>query len=170
MSYVGRFHSRDKFVYLDKFSVITTILQERMVFRDLMNFGQSRQILKLAHRRPKFSQVKTWQDQVNKQNRDKLVNHLSCKLRQESDWTEINLLDRQKLSFAAKFGDSKILKGLRINPGSWRWNPLATMLAGLINRSGTNGIWRFWIFNPDATDETKICHDYICSLIFSRQF
>ena len=83
LSYVGRFRSSDKFVYLDKFSVITTILQGRMVCRDSINFGRSRQILKLAHRRRKFSRVKIWQDRLNKQNRDKLVNHLSHTLRQE---------------------------------------------------------------------------------------
>ena len=34
----------------------------------------------------------------------------------------IRLLERQKLSFAAKLGDSKILKRLKVNPGNWRWN------------------------------------------------
>ena len=40
------------------------------------------------------------------------------------------------MSFVAKLRDCKILTQLRINPGNWRWNPLATMLASLMNRSG----------------------------------
>ena len=98
------------------------------------------------HRGQNLSQVKNWWNRINKQNHDKLVNHLLYKLQQACDWTEINSLGRQKLSFAAKLRDSKILKQPRINPGSWRWNPLATMLAVPMNRSGANGIWRLWNF------------------------
>ena len=54
------------------------------------------------------------------------------------------------MSFAAKLGDSKILKRLTINPGNWRWNPLATMLAGLMSRSGADEFDGFEIFNADA--------------------
>ena len=43
---VGPFRISEKVVYFDKFSVITNILQVRMVFRDLKNFGRSGQILK----------------------------------------------------------------------------------------------------------------------------
>ena len=39
-------------------------------------------------------------------------------------WTEISLLDRQKLYFLAKLWDSKILKQLWINRANWMWNPL----------------------------------------------
>ena len=50
------------------------------------------------------------------------------------------------MSLAAKLGHPKILKRLRINLVNWKWNPLATMLAGheQIKR----------IFNADAADET----------------
>ena len=68
---------------------------------------------------------KKWKNRLQKQRRDRLFNHLSYKLRQACYWTEISLLERQKLSFAAKLGNSKILKRLSINPGNWRWNPLA---------------------------------------------
>ena len=45
------------------------------------------------------------------------------------------------MSFVAKFGDSKILKRLRINTVDWRWNSVPkTILAGLMNRSGADGI------------------------------
>ena len=40
-------------------------------------------------------------------------------------WTEISLLERQKLYFLAKLWDSKILKQLWINRANWMWNPLA---------------------------------------------
>ena len=77
----------------------------RVLCRDLTNFGRSGQIL-----------VKIRQNRLNKQKRDKLVNHWSYELRKARNWTEISLLERQKLSFAEKRGDSKILKRLRINP------------------------------------------------------
>ena len=80
----------------------------------------------LTHRRQNFPGVKIWQSRLNKQNRGTLVNHLSYRIRQACNWTEVSLLERQKLSFAAKLRDSKVLKRLRINPGNWRWNPLAT--------------------------------------------
>ena len=41
-------------------------------------------------------------------------------------------VERQKFSFAAKLGGSEI--------GNWKWNPSATMLAGLMNRSDADGI------------------------------
>ena len=45
------------------------------------------------------------------------------------------------MTFVAKFEDSKILKRLRINPVDWRWNSVPkTILAGLLNRSGADGI------------------------------
>ena len=45
------------------------------------------------------------------------------------------------MSFVAKFGDSKILKRLRINTVDWRWNSVPkTLLAGLMNRSDADGI------------------------------
>ena len=49
------------------------------------------------------------QNRLNKQNRDKFVNRLSYKPRQTCNGTVISLLNR----------------------GNWKWNPLATMLAGL---------------------------------------
>ena len=42
----GPFHTSDKIVYLDIFSVITNILQVRMVCRDSSNSGRSRQNLR----------------------------------------------------------------------------------------------------------------------------
>ena len=60
------------------------------------------------------------QNRLNKQNRDKLVYHLSYKLRQTCNGTVISLL----------------------NPGNWKWNPSATMLAGPMNRSDADGICR----------------------------
>ena len=130
------------------------MLQVRVVCRDLTNFGRSRQIL-----------VKIRQNRLNKQKCDKLVNHWSYELGKARNWTEISLLERQKLSFAAKFGDSKILKRQRINPWNWRWNPLATMLAGLVNRSGADGIWRLWNLSCGCNWRKKNCHDKICPLI-----
>ena len=56
----------------------------------------------------------------NKENRDKLVNRLSYKPRQTCNGTVISLL----------------------NPGNWKWNPSATMLAGPMNRSDADGICR----------------------------
>ena len=41
------------------------------------------------------------------------------------------MVDKQKLSFAAKLRDSKMR--------NWKWNPLAIMLADP-NRSGADGI------------------------------
>ena len=60
------------------------------------------------------------QIRLNKQNRDKLVNRLSYKPRQTCNGTVISLL----------------------NPGNWKWNPSATMLAGPMNRSDADGICR----------------------------
>ena len=60
------------------------------------------------------------QIRLNKQNRDKLVNRLSYKPRQKCNETVISLL----------------------NPGNWKWNPSATMLAGPMNRSDADGICR----------------------------
>ena len=57
------------------------------------------------------------------------------KPRQACNLTVISLLERQKLSFAAKLGDR--LYNLKKH---WKWNPSATMLAGLMNRSGADGI------------------------------
>ena len=51
-------------------------------------------------------------------------------------------IERHKLSFVAKLGNSKILKRLRINPVSWRWNPLTIMPADHMNRSGADATWR----------------------------
>ena len=56
----------------------------------------------------------------NKENRDKLVNRLSYKPRQTCNGTVISLL----------------------NPGNWKWNPSATMLAGPMNKSDADGICR----------------------------
>ena len=117
----------------------------RVVCRDLTNFGRSGQIL-----------VKIRQNRLNKQKRDKLVNHWSYELRKARNWTEISILERQKLSFAEKRGDSKILKRLRINPWNWRWNPLPTMLVGLVNRSGADGIWRLWNLSYGCNWRKKI--------------
>ena len=47
---------------------------------------------------------------------------------------------------------------------------METVLAGLMNRSGADGFWRLCNFCADATDETKILHDEICSLIWSDNF
>ena len=87
-----------------------------------------------------------------------------------SFWTEFSLLERQKLSFSAKLGDFKILMGLRINPGNWRWNALATLLASLMDRQALMEFDEFEIFNVDATDKTKTCQDRICPLILLGKF
>ena len=47
--------------------------------------------------------------------------------------------------------------GLRINPGNWRWNALATLLASLMDRQALMEFDGFEIFNVDATDKTKTC-------------
>ena len=60
------------------------------------------------------------QIRLNKENRDKLVNRLSYKPRQTCNGTVISLL----------------------NPGNWKWNPSATMLAGPMNKSDADGICR----------------------------
>ena len=98
-----------------------------MVGRDSANFSRGGQIFKRTADKISFGPVlkKKWKNRLHKQKRDRLVNHLSYKLRQACYWTEISLLERQKLSFAAKLGNSKILKRHSINPGNWRWNPLA---------------------------------------------
>ena len=66
-----------------------------------------------------MSAGKTGQNRLNKQNCDKLDNHLSEKLRPACNWTEISLLERRKLSSVAQLGDSNMLKLLRINPEIW---------------------------------------------------
>ena len=74
---------------------------------------------------------------------------------------ELNQFTRKakKLSLAAKRGESKILKRLRINPGNYRWNPLPANYAD--DRSYEHiRRWRHltgYKFNANATDETKIC-------------
>ena len=50
------FRTSDKVIYLDKFSVITSILQVRMVCRDLTNFGWRGQMIPLT-RTPANSRV-----------------------------------------------------------------------------------------------------------------
>ena len=80
------------------------------------------------------------------------------------------MLQRQKLSFSAKLGDSKVLIGLGINPGNWGWNPLATLLASLMDRQALMEFDEFEIFNVDATDKTKTCQDRICPLILLGKF
>ena len=74
------------------------------------------------------------------------------------------------MSFAAKFGYSKILKRLGINRGKQRWNPLATMLVDLMNRLMLMEFDSFEIVNGDARDETKTFHDELCPLILWEQF
>ena len=60
---------------------MANILQVRMVCYDLTNFDQSRQIFKCIADKICLGS-KTWQNQLNKQNHDKLVYHLSYKLQQ----------------------------------------------------------------------------------------
>ena len=50
------------------------------------------------------------------------------------------------------------------------WVHRQTMPAGLMSRSSADGIWQFWNFLADAKIETKIRHDTICLLIWSREF
>ena len=140
-----------------------------MIRRDLTNFGRSKQTFRRTADK-NLSRVKIWQNRLIKQNRDKLVNHLSYKLRQTCNWTEISLRERQKLPLLQNSGIPKMFKQLRINPGNRRWNSLATMPAGPMNCLGADGIWRFEIFNAVATDKTKICHDKVWPMILSAQF
>ena len=84
------------------------------------------------------------------------------KPRQACNLTVISLLERQKLSFAAKLGDR--LYNLKKNCD---WNPSATMLSGLMNRSGADGIC--WL-SAYARDVSKICCDKTFLLILSGQF
>ena len=74
------------------------------------------------------------------------------------------------MSFSAKQGDSKVFIGLGINPGNWRWNPLATLLVSLMERQAMMEFDGFEIFNVDATEKTKTCQDRICPLILLGQF
>ena len=66
-----------------------------------------------------MSAGKTGQNRLNKQNCDKLVNHLPEKLLPACNWTEISLLERQILSSVVQLGDSNMLKLLGINPEIW---------------------------------------------------
>ena len=79
-----------------------------------------------VHRQQNLSWVKIMQNRLNKQSREKLVNRLSYKPWQT--WR------KAKIFFCCLTRGSEI--------GNWKWNPSATMLAGLMNRSDADGIWR----------------------------
>ena len=74
------------------------------------------------------------------------------------------------MSFAAKLRDYKILKRIGVNPGNWRWNLCQLSWPVLCTDQAMTKFDGFEIFNADGTDETKICHDIISSLILSGKF